>query len=118
MTHLPGMQTKAGEKILAGGERYQAMKGRLSTSPRPCVIRVVRVSGTVRKAEEEAVRRARADILRARRGLEAGGGLEGWFRVGYEGGGEGDGGEGDRGGGIVDEDESGGEEEVESDGED
>jgi ribonuclease P/MRP protein subunit POP5 len=30
-----------------------------------CVIQVVRVSGTIRKAEEEAVRRAKAAILRA-----------------------------------------------------
>lgn len=31
----------------------------------PCVIQVVRVSGTIRKAEEEAIRRAKATILRA-----------------------------------------------------
>lgn len=30
-------------------------------------MRVVRVSGTIRKSEEEAIRRARADILRAMR---------------------------------------------------
>lgn len=35
-----------------------------------CVIRVVRVSGTVKKAEEEVVRRARRDIVRVR-ALEA-----------------------------------------------
>lgn len=35
-----------------------------------CTIRVVRVSGTIRKAEEEAVRRARASILKARRQAE------------------------------------------------
>lgn len=34
---------------------------------RPCTMQVVRVSGTVKKAEEEAIRRARAAILRARR---------------------------------------------------
>jgi len=38
--------------------------------PRPvsddCVMRVVRVSGTIRKVEEEAIRRARATVLRAR----------------------------------------------------
>lgn len=34
-----------------------------------CVFRVVRVSGTIRKAEEEAIRRAREMILRARREL-------------------------------------------------
>lgn len=32
-----------------------------------CVFRVVRVSGTVRKAEEETIRRARELILKARR---------------------------------------------------
>ena len=31
-----------------------------------CVIRVVRVSGTIRKAEEEAVRRARMEIVRVK----------------------------------------------------
>ena len=31
----------------------------------PCVIQVVRVSGTIKKAEEEAIRRARLTILRA-----------------------------------------------------
>ena len=39
--------------------------------PRPidqsCVIKVVRVSGTIRKAEEEAIRRAKANILRAQK---------------------------------------------------
>lgn len=39
--------------------------------PRPvdqsCVIQVVRVSGTIRKAEEEAIRRAKASIIRAQR---------------------------------------------------
>lgn len=32
-----------------------------------CVLRVVRVSGTIRKSEEEAIRRAKASILRAHR---------------------------------------------------
>lgn len=32
----------------------------------PCVMQVVRVSGTIRKAEEEAIRRAKAAILKAR----------------------------------------------------
>jgi ribonuclease P/MRP protein subunit POP5 len=38
-----------------------------------CVIRVVRVSGTIRKAEEEAVRRARRDIVRVKMLEEDGG---------------------------------------------
>lgn len=33
---------------------------------RPCIFRVVRVSGTVRKVEEEAVRRAKLLILAAK----------------------------------------------------
>lgn len=32
-----------------------------------CVVQVVRVSGTIRKAEEEAIRRAKQAILQARR---------------------------------------------------
>ena len=36
-------------------------------SPQPCVMQVVRVSGTIKKAEEEAIRRARAAILRVKR---------------------------------------------------
>lgn len=32
----------------------------------PCVVRVVRVSGTVKKAEEDVVRRARREIVRAK----------------------------------------------------
>ncbi|OXV08930.1 hypothetical protein Egran_03310 [Elaphomyces granulatus] len=36
--------------------------------PRPCVFRVLRVSGTMRKAGEEAVRRARREIVRVKNG--------------------------------------------------
>jgi len=45
---------------------------------RPCVFQVVRVSGTIRKAEEEAIRRARATILKAQKDAAegAGSGLE------------------------------------------
>ena len=40
---------------------------------RECVIRVVRVSGTMKKAEQEAIRRARMEVLRVmRRGEEKG----------------------------------------------
>lgn len=35
-----------------------------------CVFRVVRVSGTIRKAEEEAIRRAKEIIVKARRQME------------------------------------------------
>lgn len=34
--------------------------------PRPCVMQVVKVSGTIKKSEEEAIRRARAAILKAK----------------------------------------------------
>lgn len=36
-------------------------------APVRCVVRVVRVSGTIRKSEEEVLRRARRDIVRAKR---------------------------------------------------
>ena len=39
--------------------------------PRSCAMQVVRVSGTIKKAEEEAIKRARAAILQAKR--ESGG---------------------------------------------
>jgi ribonuclease P/MRP protein subunit POP5 len=35
-----------------------------------CVIRVVRVSGTIKKAEEDVVRRARREIVRAKMAME------------------------------------------------
>ena len=38
----------------------------------PCVFQVVRVSGTIRKSEEEAIRRAKASILRAHKAAETG----------------------------------------------
>ena len=72
MTHLPGQNQKATTAVRS--EKGQGV-----------VFRVVRVSGTIKKAEEEALRRARRDILRARRVV--GGGLEDW---GLEGVGEGE----------------------------
>lgn len=39
----------------------------IKSSEMPCVMQVVRVSGTMRKAEEEAIRRARLQIRRAQR---------------------------------------------------
>ena len=35
-----------------------------------CVMRVVRVSGTIKKAEEDVVRRARREIVRAKLAME------------------------------------------------
>lgn len=43
------------------------MKTSKEGEARACAIQVVRVSGTIKKAEEEAIRRARAAILRAKR---------------------------------------------------
>ncbi len=37
------------------------------SAPVQCVIRVTRVSGTIRKSEEELLRQARRDIVRAKR---------------------------------------------------
>ena len=57
-----------------------------------CVIRVVRVSGTIRKAEEEAVRRARREIITVKMLEQEGGNgsatgtLEGLLRMGQGGG--------------------------------
>ncbi|MCJ1394415.1 hypothetical protein MMC18_007293 [Xylographa bjoerkii] len=100
MTHLPVLKA-------TNGKSFDKAQG---TGPRPCVMRVVRVSGTIRKAEEEAVRRARADILRARRGVggeSSGlGGMFGSVLVGGEGM--------EDEGGIVDE-EDGEEDEDEDD---
>ena len=45
----------------------QLPKAARNAQPRPCVFQVVRVSGTIKKAEEEAIRRARATILKAQR---------------------------------------------------
>ncbi|TKA69254.1 hypothetical protein B0A49_03078 [Cryomyces minteri] len=76
--------------------------------PRPvaqsCVVQVVRVSGTIRKAEEEAIRRARASVLRARRAA-GGDGLGVEALLGGEGVGTGDGGEDKTMEGIESEDE-------------
>ena len=48
--------------------------------PIACAMQVVRVSGTIKKAEEEAIRRARAEIMRAKR--ESGeGSMDGLFGI-------------------------------------
>ena len=44
---------------------------KLPPGAKPCVMRVVRVSGTIRKAEEEAIRRARDSALRAQQALNS-----------------------------------------------
>lgn len=60
--------------IRVSRDHYRLVWGALSfvtKLPRPveqsCVIQVVRVSGTIRKAEEEAIRRAKASIMKAQR---------------------------------------------------
>ncbi|KAF2226926.1 Rpp14/Pop5 family-domain-containing protein [Elsinoe ampelina] len=69
------------------------------------VVRVVRVSGTVRKCEEEVIRRGTEVVRRAKReGKE--GGLGGWGEERVEGEGRGR-------GGIVDDEEDGDEDEDE-----
>jgi ribonuclease P/MRP protein subunit POP5 len=57
MSHVPAV-TEPG----AGVGQRRPNGGR----ERPCVFRVLRVSGTMRKAEEEAIRRARREIVRVR----------------------------------------------------
>ncbi|CEL09446.1 hypothetical protein ASPCAL12581 [Aspergillus calidoustus] len=56
MSHVPDIRDNG--RSLKRGEQ--------ASLTRPCVFRVVRVSGTIRKAEEEAVRRARREIVRLR----------------------------------------------------
>lgn len=60
MTHLPSSSSSASAAAAA------------AAAPRPCVFRVVRVSGTIKKCEQEAIKRARAAILRAKREEEGG----------------------------------------------
>jgi ribonuclease P/MRP protein subunit POP5 len=43
--------------------------GALPKGGKKCVFRVVRVSGTIRKSEEEAIRRAKDMMIKARREL-------------------------------------------------
>lgn len=83
-------------------------------TPWPCVFQVVRVSGTIRKSEEEAIRRARYAIMRAKRkGEEDGGAMMGLQSI-LRGSGEDEGfglGRKGTGVGIGDEDDDGDEEE-------
>lgn len=55
LSHVPEYTPGSGY----AGKRAGAMN-------RPCVFRVVRVSGTMRKAEEEAIRRGRREVARVR----------------------------------------------------
>ncbi|KAL4990137.1 Rpp14/Pop5 family-domain-containing protein [Aspergillus falconensis] len=67
---------------LGGANGGKSKRLDLANLSRPCVFRVVRVSGTIKKAEEEAVVRARREIIRLRGKAEVGvlrslvGGLE------------------------------------------
>ncbi|MCJ1341571.1 hypothetical protein MMC09_006867 [Bachmanniomyces sp. S44760] len=80
VTRLPGGRSQGSAGKQKSGYQAQgqglafAARTMGNEAPRDVVVRVVRVSGTIRKAEEEAVRRARREILRARRKVEVGGG--------------------------------------------
>ncbi|KKA24068.1 Rpp14 family [Rasamsonia emersonii CBS 393.64] len=64
MSHVPGPGPSSGKRSSSSSSGpHQRL---------PCVFRVVRVSGTMRKAEEEAIRRARREILRAKKEQETG----------------------------------------------
>ena len=56
MTAVPGEKARG---VASGGRRDEG-------KPAPCVVQVVRVSGTIRKSEEELLRRARRDVVRAK----------------------------------------------------
>ncbi|KAL4902983.1 Rpp14/Pop5 family-domain-containing protein [Aspergillus multicolor] len=75
---------------LADGSAEKSKRLDLAKLSRPCVFRVVRVSGTIKKAEEEAVRRARREIVRLRGQEELGvlGGLVGGLEKNIERGSE------------------------------
>ncbi|EXJ78588.1 hypothetical protein A1O1_08989 [Capronia coronata CBS 617.96] len=59
---LTFMDAIPGSRSNLGGRKTEGAGGAV-----PCVVRVVRVSGTIRKSEEEVLRRARRDIVRAKR---------------------------------------------------
>lgn len=60
-----------GGRDRTGGSARGSGGGGKGKEVRECVVRIVRVSGTVRKCEEEVVRRARAVIGRLRDGVAA-----------------------------------------------
>lgn len=72
LSHVPEYTPGSGY----AGKRAGAMN-------RPCVFRVIRVSGTMRKAEEEAIRRGRREVARVR-GVKEGVVLGGLFGAGVE----------------------------------
>lgn len=64
--------------IRVSRDHYRLVWGALSFATRlpkpldqPCVFQVVRVSGTIRKAEEEAIRRARISIRQAQKAAKS-----------------------------------------------
>lgn len=66
MSHVPDLKSSTGA----------AGRGGAASLNRPCVFRVVRLSGTMRKVEEEAIRRARREIVRLKE-LDEGAVLDG-----------------------------------------
>ena len=63
MSHVPDF--KGAQSASAGGGGAAKRVGS-AVLTRRCVFRVIRVSGTIRKAEEEAIRKARREVLRLR----------------------------------------------------
>ncbi|KAJ9613007.1 RNA-binding protein pop5 [Cladophialophora chaetospira] len=61
VTGIPGDRERGGR-----GGRDGRSRQPVETNITPCVIRVVRVSGTIRKSEEELLRRARREVVRAK----------------------------------------------------
>ncbi|KAJ5083418.1 hypothetical protein N7456_012845 [Penicillium angulare] len=72
MSHVPANGGDAGQKRPNGGRE------------RACVFRVLRVSGTMKKAQEDAIRRARREIVRVR-GVEEKGVLGSLISGGIDG---------------------------------
>ncbi|KAL2003989.1 hypothetical protein VTN02DRAFT_1052 [Thermoascus thermophilus] len=80
MSSVPGvLPSKHRQTAAPSASGAGAASGAGLSSTRPCVFRVIRVSGTMRKVEEAAIRRARREIVKMRRGDEVGvlGGLVG-----------------------------------------
>lgn len=62
MTSIPPKRTLQ-ESREAQGKNKNTYKAGVEV---PCVVRVVRVSGTIKKSEEELLKRARREIIRAK----------------------------------------------------
>lgn len=99
LSHVPDFTSQTQTPGTAPSGGFGAGTGkRAGPLTRPCVFRVVKVSGTMRKAEEAAIRRGRREVARVR-GVEEGvvlGLVEAGGVVGHVDGGDGvDNGDGD-----------------------